>query len=182
MDRVGKLIIANPRLAGPFNKTVIYIYQDHPQRGVSGVVLNKNTGLPVRRLMNDKGIIYPNGIDKLHQGGPCEQQALILLHTAEWQSTNTTYVGNGLAISSDDIMFEKISQGDVPAYYRVFNGYAGWTVGQLDAEIAGTNGYAKASWLFVDATDELIFDYDGEEQWAVALNQVSNNMFEKYFD
>lgn len=182
MKRFGKLLIANPRLPGPFHKSVIYIYQDHPEKGTSGVVLNKNTGLPIRRIMNDKGIIYPNGIDKLHHGGPCEQNALIMLHSAEWTSKNTFSVGNGLALSSDDFMFEKMSQGDVPCYYRVFNGYSGWTAGQLDAEIAGTNGYSKASWLIADASDSLIFECDNEEQWVNALGTVSNNIFDKYFE
>ena len=183
MSKVGKLLIAHPCLpkGNPFRKSVIYIYEDN-KNGTLGVVLNYNSSYSVRELCNQKGILFGDGTKQLHKGGPVNEQAILMLHSDEWQSQNTTEAGKNYRISSDNLMFQKISLGDCPAYYRIFAGMAGWAVGQLDMELKGQFPYKpENSWLTADANDSILFDYDGDEQWHKAVSLSSKQMINQYF-
>ena len=182
-NRTGTLLIAHPNLPqeNPFRRSVIYIHNETDE-GTSGLVLNKNTGFPIKNICKERGILYPNGIDKVFAGGPVQQQALILLHTNEWVSANTKPCENGLAVSSDVTMFERLSLGQVPAYWRMFTGFCGWGQGQLDAELNGSFPYKpENSWLTAKANDDIIFKYEGEEQWQQAMKLSSRQMIDSFF-
>ena len=183
MSRVGKLLIAHPNLpkGNPFKQSVIYVYEDNAN-GTVGVVLNFHSNSTVSELCNQKGIIFPDQSHNLHKGGPVNEQAILMLHTNEWQSHNTSAAGPGLNITSDNIMFNKIALGDQPAYYRIFAGMAAWQPGQLDMELKGQFPYKpENSWLLADANDSIIFEYDGDKQWQKAVELSSSQMIEQYF-
>lgn len=183
MSRVGKLLIAHPKIpvGNPFRKSVIYIYEDNAN-GTQGVVLNYHSSFTVKDLCNQKGIIYPDGTHNLHKGGPVNEQAILMLHTDEWQSSNTMEAGKGYRISSDNHMFQKVALGDAPVYYRIFAGMSSWAVGQLDMEMKGQFPYRpENSWLTATANDSIIFDYDGDAQWEKAVELSSRQMIEQYF-
>jgi len=82
-------------------------------------------------------------------------------------------------MSSDYAMFEKIANFDEPAYWRVFAGIASWAPGQLDMELGAEFPYSeKNSWLTADATDDILFAYEGYEQWEQAIELASKQMFD----
>ena len=182
MSRVGKLLIANPNFPkeSPFAKSVIYIYQDDARAGTIGLVLNKPT-LTLTDFCEENGIMFPDTVPMMHTGGPVNPTALVLLHTDDWESSNTASVGNGLRISSDNHMFLKISTGNEPIYWRAFYGLSAWRVGQLDKELAGEFPYVKNTWLLADATDDIIFNYDSEEQWIMAVDLCSQQTINHFF-
>jgi len=184
LSKVGKLLIAHPNLpnGNPFKHSVIYIYEDTEHNGTVGVVLNYHSNFTVSDLCKQKGIIFPDGSQNLHKGGPVNEQAILMLHTDEWQSHNTSKAGPGLHISSDNIMFNKIALGDQPAYYRIFAGMSAWQPGQLDMELRGQFPYKpENSWLLADANDSIIFEYDGDKQWQMAVELSSQQMIDQYF-
>lgn len=184
MHRKGQLLISHPNLkvTNPFNRTVIYIYQDHPQQGTAGLVLNRPGSVTVKEMARESHTMYPDGHTLVHQGGPINPQAITILHSDEWQSTNTVSAGNGLAISSDELMLEKISTGNCPIYWRTFSGMCGWQPGQLEAELKGTFPYVKEqSWLTVQGDCATLFDSDGDEQWQHCLKLSGQKMFDAYF-
>lgn len=183
MTTVGNLLIAHPNLrkANPFHKTVIYVYE-HNDNGVMGVVLNRNTEFSIQSLFRSKGHLYNNGIPTLHQGGPVNESALVLLHTDEWHSTNTATAGPGLRVSSDGLMFEKMAMGDEPVLWRLFNGMSAWAPGQLEMELKGQFPYRpENSWLTATANDSIVFEYDGEEQWEQAIELSRTQMINQFF-
>lgn len=183
MNRVGKILIAHPKLPenNLFYRTVIYLYQDNGMGSV-GVILNRETQWTIQEVCEDKGISYSGSNRLLHYGGPVNRTSLVMLHSDEWFSGNTTSAGAGLNASSDNQMLERISIGDYPAYWRLFVGICAWTPGQLDAEMSGTFPYtAEYSWLLADANDNILFDYDGEKQWEKAIELSSSQMLDQYF-
>jgi putative transcriptional regulator len=177
-SRVGKLLIAHPNLPKHdwFHKTVVYIYSDSPQQGTLGLTLNVRTNVTVKRLFNDKGIIYPSEYPSVYKGGPVTEQSIIMLHTPEWASTNTIPAGSSYRISSDTLMFQKLSLGDQPAYWRMFLGLAAWAPNQLDRELSSSFG-----WLMCEANDDILFNYSEEEQWEAALALSSQQMINSFF-
>jgi len=183
MNKVGKLLIANPTMPeeNSFAKTVIYIYADD-ERGTTGVVLNKPSLTTVQQLCYDHKITYPSSSPMVHIGGPVNKSAMVLLHTDDWNSQNTAHAGNNLLISSDKLMMLKMSQGNEPIYWRMLVGLSCWAPGQLDMEIRGQFPYSKEhQWLTADPSEDIIFGYDGEEQWNKALELCSQQTIDQWF-
>lgn len=183
MNKVGKLLIAHPNVEKEniFSKTVIYVYQDSPDQGSLGVILNKPSRFRITDVCAEKNIIFGDTTKRVYHGGPVNQQALVLLHSHEWFSENTADAGKGLAVSSDNTMLTKIGSGNEPAYWRLFGGMCGWAPGQLEAELSGQWPYRpENSWLTADANDSLIYDYDGKAQWTNLVEISSQQMFDKY--
>lgn len=184
MSRVGQLLIAHPNVPEDnwFHQTVIYIHEDNDRIGSVGLTINVPTTATVKALLNAKGILYHEGVSQVFKGGPVNESAIILLHTDEWESHNTTTAGQGYRISSDDHMMEKISSGDAPAYWRMFVGLCGWAPGQLDMELQGIFPYtASNSWLTCRANDDILFLTEPEEVWEKSVEMASNQMFNSYF-
>ena len=178
----GKLLIAHPGLSKNdfFYKTVIFIYSDSAD-GTLGLVLNKQTNTTVKEICYDKGILWPDGINKTYQGGPVSKQSLIMIHTADhWQSSNTMRLGK-YAVTSDELMFHKMANGDQPAFWRMTLGIAAWQPGQLQLELKGKFPYkTENSWLTADPNDATMFAYDGEDQWIKATELASQQMIDSY--
>jgi len=184
MNREGKLLIAHPRCPEDsyFHKSVIYLYQDHPKIGSIGLMLNKPSTITLKNLSEEQLHHYENINVPVFHGGPVNQQALVLLHSDEWTSTNSSHVGPGLMISSDEQMIKRLSYGDEPKLWRIFGGFCGWQPRQLDLELAGTYPFkAENSWLLVNPTTDLIFKYTGNNQWKTAVDLSSQQLFEQYF-
>ena len=184
MSLVGKLLIAHPNFPNGtiFHRAVIYLYQDKDDEGSIGVIINKPSKFTIKDVCEDKGIQYPWTKKVIYHGGPVTQNALVLLHTNDWSSQNTATGGLNLAVSSDNLMFEKLSMGDEPMYWRLFGGMCGWAPGQLDAEMKGEWPYRpENSWLIADATDTFIFSQEGDKQWQMAFELSGNQMFDQYW-
>lgn len=183
MTKAGHLLIAHPKLSktNPFSKTVIYVYESNSQ-GIMGLVLNKETSYSIKELCKNKGLIYPESYTNLHHGGPLNETALVMLHTNEWYSDNTAHAGAGLCVSSDNRMLQTLAHGQVPLYWRMFTGMCAWTKNQLEMEMRGQFPYKpENSWLTAEANDDIVFEYDGEEQWNQAIELSSQQMINQFF-
>lgn len=183
MNRKGKLLIANPLIPfeSPWHKTVIFIYESS-NNGDLGVILNKRSKYFVKDLCNQKGILFDDGTQHIYQGGPVASESIVMLHTNEWQSSNTLNAGSKQRLSSDEFMFQKLSYGDVPAWYRVCAGICSWKKDQLDMELTGRFPYTKAHrWLVCTPNDDTIYGYDEEEQWDKALERATNEAVAQMF-
>ena len=183
-SKEGKLLVAHPNLPKDnwFHKTVIYIYLDNEKDGTIGVTLNVATSLTIQKLCYGRGILFPDSSKPVFKGGPVADKTVVMLHTAEWQSTSTAPAGPGYAITSSDRMFEDLAIGREPAYWRTFLGVSAWQPGQLDLEMEGQYPYrSENSWLTCDANDSIMFDYNGEKQWEKALDLCSQQMIDYYF-
>jgi len=171
----GKLLVAHPSLTDFFSRTVIFIYQDDPKQGTLGLILNKPTRIKVADIVNEKGLGY-GGTEYVYKGGPVNENAVFLLHEDNWYASNTFQIGNtGLAITSDQLMMEKLSIGDYPVGWRMCTGVAGWRPGQLQQEMNSVYG-----WLTCDADCSIVFAKDGERQWNKALQICANQTIDQY--
>ena len=178
----GKLLIAHPRLpiGNPFKESVIYVTQDADDATV-GLILNLNSATSVKKICNEKGILFTDGRPKLFKGGPINSSVLMMLHSNEWQSQHTYQAGHTYAVSSDMFMFEKLGSGNLPLYYRIFAGITAWQPGQLHAEVNGMGPYTdKLAWLLADPNDDIIFGTQGQTQYVSALELCGQQMYNQY--
>jgi len=174
MNLTGKCLIARPTLTDSFFKhSVVFVYE-HSTRGVMGIVLNKRTTANTKMLMENKGFDSSVPSEPLYAGGPVNERAVVMLHSADWGSGNTMNVNKRFSVTSDDIMLFKYSQGDTPRYYRFFTGSSVWHTAQIKQEMARNN------WLTSDLNLDTIFDTDSRELWDIAVEQAATETMDKF--
>ena len=174
----GKLLVAKPHVMRDpyFAKSVVYIYEQQKEV-VIGLILNKHSNMSLADINKLRGVHSNSGASSpLYRGGPVSEQSLLLLHTEDWQSTNTIPATHGNAVSSDELMLEKMSDNNLPKCYRLMSGMSTWTLQQLQNEI-----YNVKSWLVVEPSQEIFYSFDGEEQWKASVDLASQRMMETYF-
>lgn len=174
MSKVGKFLIAKPSInSGFFKQAVIYIYEDSPN-GTAGVAIHLETKMTFSQIVSQFGMVAETQDQTIYKGGPVNENSLLLLHSDDFQSTNTLHTGTGLDISSDQIMIQKLASSAWPRYYRLVAGVCVWAPGQLDFEIR------KNNWLISDLPNDLVFSYDGETLWTQCIDVVSKQVFDRY--
>lgn len=143
----GRLLIASPQLRDPnFYRAVVLLIQ-HDADGTLGLVLNRpmDTSVPAAWKKLSGTPCKLNGV--LYSGGPC-QGVLMAVH--DDLEASDVAVMDGVHFSSSREAIEHIVAHTRKA--RLFVGYAGWSVGQLEAEIE------QGAWQLLPATPEAVFD------------------------
>lgn len=181
MSYVGKLLVAPPAQTNDqWEKTLVFIYEQ-TKNNVCGVVLNRPAERTLYELAEHHDLVY-YGDDSLYQGGQANTKALVMLHTDDWECTNTLNIGGGFRISSDNTMLSRIFTGDEPRQWRMFVGMSVWSPMQLHTEVfAPPNSKKKSSWLITDATEELVFRDDYERAWKSAVEQAACDAVQGFF-
>ncbi len=160
----GHLLVASPKLVDPnFFHAVVLLVQ-HNEEGALGLVLNRPLQTTVREMWREVGDdASACEIDgPLHQGGPCEGP-LMVVHGD--QPSAEIEVSKGIYFCTSRERIEAlIGENDSPM--KFFVGYAGWTAGQLEAELE------ESSWLTIDANPQAIFEGD-EHLWSDLIRALS---------
>jgi putative transcriptional regulator len=144
----GQLLIASPALQDPnFRRTVVLV-AEHGDEGAMGVVLNRPTGAGVAEAVPSLGELAGEGA-QVYLGGPVQTDTVVVL--AQWdepESAATLVVGDVGFMQAD-------SDPDLVAgatrRARVYAGYAGWSPGQLEAELE------EESWIVEPARPDDAF-------------------------
>lgn len=135
--RAGTLLLANTDLLEPtFRRTVIYVVE-HNEGGTLGVVLNRPSETAVHNLLPQ----WSNLASKpktMFIGGPVKRDAALCLAVCKI-GADTRDVASLRVIAGRTAMVDLDADPDSVAPFvegvRIFAGYAGWTIGQLDDEI-----------------------------------------------
>lgn len=167
--KAGDLLVAHPQLhSHPWRRSVILI-TEHTHNSTVGLILNHASEHTLSRVMSQRGLECERD-SMVYTGGPVNVSALVMVHSDTWYSSNTMQVTNGIAISSDTLMLEKIAMGDYPRWWRFCVGVSSWAPGQLEFEMNGATPSGVPQWLTTPATTELVWRWDGEKQWHQALS------------
>lgn len=169
MSLEGKLLIAPPSVRGTFwEKTVIYVTEDHNQGSV-GFILNKKSKLTVKEFTEQCGFEC-NQEGHVYIGGPVNPKALTMLHSSEWSCGNTLRINNDFSLSSSVELLERLSVGRVPRFWRLMVGMSAWAPKQLNNELKGIPPYShRTSWLISSAHHHTVFGVDGNDQWTLGI-------------
>ncbi len=160
-------LIAMPGMTDPnFAHTLTYVCE-HNQDGALGIVVNKPTEMTLSALFQqiDVPLADPGlAAAPVHFGGPVQVDRGFVLHRplGNWQSTLACSDDVGLTTSKD--VLEAVARGRGPREVLVSLGYAGWSAGQLEQEIA------QNAWLTVEADPDLLFDVPPEGRLPAAMH------------
>ena len=154
----GRFLIAAKRLRDDnFYKTVVLLLE-HGEQGAMGLVINRPSSIKVAHALAGH-FDLPLTDDVVFGGGPVEPSALVILHDDSAFQDNSPSVLPGLFVGGSPDAFEQVI-GEAAASdsfkhsFRVFSGYSGWGVGQLEGEIA------RGDWLIHPACREMVFHED----------------------
>lgn len=173
----GRMLIAMPGMTDPrFARSVILICA-HTSDGAMGLrvdqlardisfpqLLEQLDVLPAgHERLSDPGV---RGI-KVHAGGPVEAGRGFVLHSPDYHNnTSTLPIDGTVSLTATLDILKAIASGNGPRTAFMALGYAGWSAGQLEAEIRN-NG-----WLDCEADRELIFSEDLERKYEMALAKI----------
>ena len=163
---IGRLLVATDDVRDPrFRRTVIYMVH-HDTTGAMGLVVNRPLGdgpladLLERLGRDSEGVA---GTIRVHYGGPVEPGRGFVLHTADWTGSESRAIRGGVALSTDPAILSAIADGTGPRRFLFALGYAGWSPGQLEAEIE------RGAWITIPADEALVFDADAGSKWERAM-------------
>jgi putative transcriptional regulator len=157
MSLAGSFLVARPMLEDPnFRRTVVLILA-HNDDGAFGLVVN--------RLAKAEGLPWP-----LYVGGPCPSPGLMMLHGhSDWaqaaaEPSEEPVMGPEIApgvFIGNAATLERAGQetDPEPLRFRVFSGYAGWSSGQLEGELAA------GAWALATANGDLLFETPIDDLW-----------------
>ena len=169
------MLIAMPGIGDErFDRTVIYICS-HTPNGAMGLVVNKVAEeLDFADLLDqlnllertDDGVLHAPNLP-VHLGGPVETNRGFVLHNPHFFSDATTLpINDTVAMTASLEVVRAIAKSPEPKQALFALGYAGWSPGQLEAEIAN-NG-----WLHCEADDDLLFGQSADDKYTHALAKI----------
>lgn len=167
---VNHFLIAMPAMDDPnFARTLTYICE-HNAEGAVGIIINRPMDIRLGELFSRVAIPLNAGLPSLrfanlpvHEGGPVQTDRGFVLHRTgqRWQST--LRVTDDIALTSSRDILHAMGDTGEPGDVLVTLGYAGWTAGQLEWELA------QNTWLTVEATPHILFDVPSESRLTAAL-------------
>jgi len=174
----GSLLVASVTLGDPNFERGVILLLDHGPEGALGIVLNRPTGLPVEEILepwHDQADLAPPGV--VFSGGPVSREAVIGLALSHRSDVDHLVVDD-LArwrpvlgrLGTVDLSVPPEDQPFPLAGARLFSGYAGWTTGQLEEEIA------EGAWYIVDASAEDLLCGEPESLWHDVLRRQGGDL------
>jgi putative transcriptional regulator len=162
-------LIAMPAMADPnFSRTLTYV-AEHNDQGALGIIVNRPLDMTLTTLFERIDLpLHAAGFEAqpVYFGGPVQTDRGFVLHrpAGEWHST--LKVNDDIGLTSSRDILQSLGENGEPGEVLVSLGYAGWSPGQLEQELAAN------AWLTVPADLSIIFDLPPEERFAAALQEL----------
>ena len=162
-------LIAMPSLNdSEFGHSITYVCE-HTEQGAMGIVINNPTQLQLDEIfshlnLSDDGHSHP---DSIVAGGPIQTDRGFVLHKGDaalWDSS--LQVNDHISLTTSQDILAAMAQDKGPTEVLVALGYAGWSAGQLEQEIADN------AWLTTPADSHIIFKTPFAEKASAAAAKL----------
>jgi putative transcriptional regulator len=164
----GQFLLAMPGIGDPrFERAVIAICS-HDTEGALGIGLGDVVpGISFHDVLKQLGIEPGAAPDRpMHAGGPVEPQRGFVLHSRDWDGADTIDVAGRWSLSGTLDVLRAIAAGKGPRHWVAALGYAGWSEGQLDGELA------RHGWFNVPGDDALLYEVAAADRWERGFGSV----------
>ena len=171
----GRLLVATPVLSDPnFRRTVVLVVEHEEEQGTLGVVLNRPTQVPVDQVL-EPWMDLATSPSVVFSGGPvAPNSALALAHVpgtdepVGWHPLDGSPAVARLGLVDLDAPPGLLAPA--VASLRVYAGYAGWSAGQLEAEIS------EGAWYVLPAEQGDAFCAEPERLWPAVLRRQGGEL------
>ncbi len=159
-------LIAMPAMTDPFfAKSLTYVCE-HNDEGAMGIVVNRPISLTLSELFAQINMPLKSAELEdvlVHFGGPVQTDRGFVLHDGAGPYQSTLQVNNKIGLTTSKDILQAVGEGQGPRHMLVTLGYAGWSQGQLEQELAAN------AWLSVPATEHILFALRAEERLPAAM-------------
>ena len=148
-----------------FRETVVLV--THPRRGAPwGVIINRPLDTRLEEVFDDQPSLKGRP-ERLFRGGPVMAGGLVFLVRGAVPPAGAGRALPNVFFTADVPYIERLLRRPEPTRgLRVFAGYAGWTRGQLQAEIA------RGDWHVMPADEKTIFEKDPQRVWPELVGRA----------
>jgi putative transcriptional regulator len=174
------MLLSMPQLTDPnFSRTVVLLCKHSTEGGAFGFVVN-------RPLLTSGPVVVEvrtEGLDAAAQktremsghelqvwvGGPVDPQRTLILVGRGHDSLEAECgmrIADGLALSTSPDLLHRLLGSAPPSRARLIVGYAGWSPGQLEAELE------SSAWLISEVSHDLIFSTPADAMWETAIRRL----------
>src|SRR6056297_3125468 len=173
----GKLLIASTLLDETlFERAVCLVVQDD-EEGTIGLVLNRPLAPQSDQLLSmltdggreSEGSEAARPEARLHFGGPLSGPVVALHSAAVWAEAETA---EGVYVAAQKDHLQKLL-GSSDQAYRLLVGHAGWSSGQLEAEVA------QGHWHVMPASSQAVFAPD-EAMWPSLVRHACGHSLARW--
>lgn len=161
----GSLLVAHPSLIDPnFRRTILFLSHHSAEDGAIGLVLNRPLKKTFGEAASDKS---PEHLEEvgLYYGGPVSLDH-VTIASLQWRTNPATVAFQSFMGNVESIQISS----EWKTGLRAFVGYAGWSRGQLEGEIA------QKAWIVVSPTRELIEMPKPENAWRDVMRHSGPHM------
>ena len=152
----GRLLVAAPSLRDPrFVRSVILI-AEHDDDGAMGLVLNKPSETSVGEAVPELASLSADDAP-VYVGGPVAAGSILALAEVEDPDDASELVLGDVGFVQDPDVVARRG--------RIFVGYAGWSAGQIEAELE------EESWIVVPAEADDVFSDEPDRLWSAVLHR-----------
>lgn len=170
-----QFLVAMPGMVDPnFAGSVVYLFE-HTERGAMGLVVNRPTEVDLGTLFDKielKLEIAPLLAQPVYFGGPVQIERGFVLHEPinDKAYSSSLVVPGGLTMTTSKDVLEAVAAGNGPHKFLMTLGYAGWSAGQLEDEIA-LNGWINVP-LSRDQMSDIIFDTPSSQRYERTMSHL----------
>jgi putative transcriptional regulator len=159
-------LVASPYLQDlRFHGAVIYICE-HSDEGVLGLMVNQALDIHLGEVLEQLDMKGGELDVPVFSGGPVQQERGFVLHTPDGSWQNTLEVTEHIRLTTSQDVLSDIGAARGPEHYLVCLGYAGWSEGQLEEELAGN------TWLNCPASPDLLFGTAASDRYQAVLRAM----------
>lgn len=166
-------LLAMPNLAeGIFSHSITYICE-HGESGAMGIVINQPLELSVAEIFEHLEIDARGDFssEPVMAGGPVQIDHGFVLHHNSQQSWEASMkITPELTLTTSRDILRAIAHGNGPKEHLIALGYAGWSAGQLEHELA------ENSWLSLPAEADIIFSTPSHQRLSAAAAMLGIDM------
>jgi putative transcriptional regulator len=166
-------LLAMPGLdSGIFAHSITYLCEHGPS-GAMGIIVNRTLDLNLAEIFSHLEIeaIRDFSAVQIMAGGPVQTDHGFVLHAPCGRTWDATLqITDELLLTTSQDILRAIALGEGPREYLIALGYAGWSPGQLEDEIA------MNSWLTVPADSEILFHTPPEQRLQAAAAHLGIDM------
>jgi putative transcriptional regulator len=161
----GEFLIATPAMRDPRFEHAVILMLRHDSDGAFGIVINRPLGeKPLTDLLAAFGNkdATASGNVRVFLGGPVQPEVSFVIHGADYHRPETLDIDAQLAATPTSEVLGDIARNSGPMKSLIAFGYAGWSPGQLENELAHN------VWYTAPADPALVFDDDRDKLWEHA--------------
>jgi putative transcriptional regulator len=173
--KAGRLLVATPLLSDPnFRRAVVLIVEHEEIQGTLGVVLNRPTTVGVDRVL-EQWTDLATEPSVIFKGGPVAPNSALALalipgkdEPIGWRALDGAPALARLGLIDLDTPPKLLAPAITSL--RVYAGYAGWSPGQLEAEIDA------GAWYVLPAQPTDVFAADPGDLWRHVLRRQDGDL------